>query len=427
MPNPPKTRWRWNPEGSLSGAPVACHEIDLEARLVWVNAAECRLLGRTESDLLGRQFWEFVAPEEREISRLAVVRILGAEGPLSQCERTLIRSDGARLVLEVHTSHVRDETGTIVGVRTFLIDITARKRAEEALRRIEENLELRVRERTQELELALDFLRREIDERRLAEVEHRHPETPVQSSQRLESMGPLANGVAHRFNNLLISIMGYTSLAAMDLPEDSPARKNIGHVLEAARNAAGLTQQMLADSDRGKFVLELLDVSKLVEGMARLLESMISTKATLQLNLAPDLPPIEADSGAVRQVVLNLCTNAVEALEESGGAIAISTGIMWAEGGELPPLQSGRILCPGLYVYIEVRDTGSGMDAGTVAKTFDPFFTTKFTGRGLGLAAVKSIMRGHRGSIQVTSQLGEGSVFRVLFPAREEWQETEEL
>jgi two-component system cell cycle sensor histidine kinase/response regulator CckA len=403
-----------SPEASLSEAPVACHEIDLEARLVWVNATECRLLGLQESDLVGRHLWEFVAPEEREISRLAVTRHLSVEGPISGFERTLIRSDGARLVVEMHENRVRDETGAIVGLRTFLIDVTERKRAEEALRKIQEN----VSERTRELELAMEFLRREMEERRLVEMEHRKLETQAQLSQRLDSIGLLVGGVAREFNNLLTCIMGYTSLAAMDLPEHSPARKHIGYVLEAAQDAACLTQQMLAYAGRGTFVLELLDVSKLVEGMARLLESVISNRATLQLNLAPDPPLVEGDAGQVQQVVMNLFTNAAEALEKPGGLIAISTGVMWAEGGELPPLQTGRLLCAGLYVYIEIRDTGSGMDAGTVARIFDPSFTTKIKGRGLGLAAVQGILRGHRGSIQVTSQLGQGSVFRVLFPAK---------
>ena len=425
MSNSPKTRREWSPDAALSEAPVACHEIDLEGRLVWVNAAECRLLGFDCADLLGRQVWEFVAPEDREVSRLAVARKLGAPGQTGRFERTLVRSDGTRLVLEMHEDYVRDQSGTIVGMRTFLIDITERKRAEDALRKIQENLEQRVRERTQELELAIEFLRREMEERRLAEEEHRKLEAHVQMSQRLESMGVLAGGVAHEFNNLLTSIMGYASLAALDLPEDWIARKNLAHVLEAAESAAGLTQQMLAYSGRGKFVVELIDVSTLVEGMSRLLESMASEKAGVQFHLAPNLPSIEADAGQVRQVVMSLFSNAIDAIEKPGDAVTISTGVVWAEGGELPPLQTGRILCAGLYVYIEVSDTGSGMDSEMVAKIFEPFFSTKFTGRGLGLAAVQGIMRGHRGSIQVTSRLGQGSVFRVLFPAKNEWQEPE--
>jgi signal transduction histidine kinase len=146
------------------------------------------------------------------------------------------------------------------------------------------------------------------------------------------------------------------------------------------------------------------DVGKLIEGMARLLDSMVGKKATLRRNLAAGLPCIEADSEQVRQVVIDLTANAADALGDRSGDIEISTGVMWAEEGELPSLEAGRVLCAGLYVYIEIRDTGCGMDAG----------------RRPGLAVV-DIMRGHRGSIQVTSQVGEGTIFRVLFPAKEEW------
>ena len=413
----PKTRRLSSADAILAQAPVACHEIDREGRIVWVNAAECDLLGMTESELLGRDVWELVSPEEREISRQAVASKLANEGRAGRFERTLVRADGMRLTIELHENYMRDEAGAISGIRTFLIDMTERKRAEEALRRIQESLEQRVRERTQELELAIEFLRREMEERRTAEAEHRKLETQVQMSQRLESMGILAGGVAHEFNNLLTSIMGYASLAAVDLPPDSPAAKNIGRVIDAAQSAAGLTQQMLAYSGGGRFVVEPLDVSQLVEEMRRLLEPVAAKKATLSWNLATDLPPIEADAGQVRQVVMSLFNNAVDALEKPGGTIGISTGVIWAEAGELPPLQVGRILCAGLYVYIEVSDTGAGMEAETVSRIFDPFFTTKFTGRGLGLAAVQGIVRGHRGSIQVSSESGEGSVFRVLFPA----------
>jgi len=413
----PKTRRLSSADAILAQAPVACHEIDLEGRIVWVNAAECNLLGLSESDLLGRDVWELVSPEEREFSRQAVASKLANEGRVSRFERTLVRADGVRLTIELHENYMRDEAGAIAGIRTFLIDITERKRAEEALRRIQESLEQRVRERTQELELAIEFLRREMEERRTAEAEHRKLETQVQMSQRLESMGILAGGVAHEFNNLLTSIMGYASLAAADLPPESQAAKNIGRAIEAAQSAASLTQQMLAYSGRGKFVVKPLDVSQLVEEMQRLLEPIAGKKATVLWELAPDLPPIEADADQVRQVVMSLFSNAVDALENPGGTIGVSTGVVWAEAGELPPLQVGRILCAGLYVYIEVSDTGAGMDAETVTRIFDPFFTTKFTGRGLGLAAVQGILRGHRGSIQVSSEPGEGSVFRVLFPA----------
>ena len=430
-------------ENSLSDAPIACHELDRDGRIVWVNAAECRLLGLTEGELLGRHVSEFVAPAEQEASRRAVARKLAEEQPLVTFERGYRRPDGSYVLLEIHETYRRDENGGVIGMRSFLMDITERRRAEEALHKVQEGLESRIQDRTQELELAIEFLRREMEEKRHAENEQRRLEAQVQQSQRLESIGVLAGGLAHEFNNLLTSIMGYGSLTRMDLAEGSRARHNIDQVLAAAKSAADLTQQMLAYSGRGRFVLAPLDLSQLVGATARLLESIVTQnvtqnaarnvtrdpartevtrKAAIHFSLAGELPRIEADTGQLRQVVVNLVTNASDSLGEDAGKITVSTGTMWAEGGELPSVQPGRTMPAGLYVFLEVNDTGCGMDAATINRIFDPFFTTKFTGRGLGLAAVLGIVRGHRGSVQVKSRPGEGTSIRVLFPALEEWE-----
>jgi CheY-like chemotaxis protein len=152
---------------------------------------------------------------------------------------------------------------------------------------------------------------------------------------------------------------------------------------------------------------------------------MISKKAVVKLYLEKDLARIEADAGQVRQIVINLATNASDALDDRPGEVVISTGMQWAETGELPTLEAGRVLLAGLYVYLEVSDTGAGMDSETLPKIFDPFFTTKFAGRGLGLAAVMGIVRSHKGSIKVTSKVGQGTTIRALFPSLLESNESE--
>jgi PAS domain S-box-containing protein len=417
MPKPlPGVKSR-DADSSLRDAPIACHELDGEGNVVWINAAGCRLLGLDANQILRRPIWEFVALAERDSSRLAVQRKLAAEMPLPVFERTYTRPDGSTLVLEIHEQYRRRANGSLLGIRSFMLDITARKRAEEELRKVSDGLESRIRERTQELELAIDFVRREMDERRAAEKEHRKLEAQVQYSQRMESMGVLAGGVAHKFNNLLTSILGFASLAGAEMRPGSRAQEHLEQIIAAAGSAAELTQQMLAYSGRGQFVLKPLDVSPLVESTARLLESLVSRKSTLSFELTGDLPQIEADAGQVRQILVNLVNNAAEALGERKGKIAIRTGLMWAEGGELHSLNSGHMVPAGSYVYLEVTDTGAGMDKDTVARIFDPFFTTKFTGRGLGLPAVLGIVRAHRGSIQVVSNPGQGTKIRVFFPA----------
>jgi PAS domain S-box-containing protein len=402
---------------SLTDAPIASHELDLDGRIVRVNQAGCRLLGLCEDEIIGRHVWEFVAPEEQIASRDRIVRNLSTGQPIEPLERNWVRPDGAHLVVEIHSTYIREADGRIRGIRSFLLDITLRKRAEEALRRVQEGLECSIKERTAELELANAFLRREMEDRRKAEEERRKLEAQVQHAQRLESLGVLAGGIAHDFNNLLASITGYASLAAMDLPEATRARQSIDQVLIAAKSAADLTQQMLAYSGRGTFVLEPVNVTQLIEGLIRLLESTISKKAKLRLELAPELPAIRADASQIRQVVMNLITNAAESLDDRTGTVQVTTGVQTAELGELPAISPGHVLPAGDYVYIEVRDTGCGMDRETLGKIFDPFFTTKFTGRGLGLAAVLGIIRSHSGSIQVESKPSEGTVFRVIFPA----------
>jgi two-component system cell cycle sensor histidine kinase/response regulator CckA len=529
--------------GILEKMPVACHEIGISGEVVFVNEAECRLLGLRREQLLGHAIWEFVAPEERSVSEDAVRRKMAGLRTLAPFERDYVRPDGARLVLEIHEKHIHDENSRIVGMRSFLIDVTQRKRTEQALevseklyrhlvdhasdiiyrtdlqgrfqifnaiaprllgypaedligktylhlirpdfrarvrrfyreqltrklshtylefpavandgseiwfgqnveiieedgltvgfqaitrditrqRRQEEvlkgaqeDLERRVRDRTAELEQANERLRHEIAERQREEKSRRELEAKIQHNQRLESLGVLAGGIAHDFNNLLAVVMGHAGLALPQIPEGSSARTSIEEVISAAKSAAQLTQQMLAYSGRGKFIIAPIDINHLIEDATRLIATLISKKAMLQLNLAPGLPTVEGDCAQLRQVLVNLLTNASDALGDSPGAIQVTTGIQLPDGSDGASVSPQRRSTDGAHVFIEVVDNGCGMDRATIGKIFDPFFTTKFTGRGLGLAAVQGIIRGHHGKLQVHSEPGRGSTFRVLFPA----------
>jgi two-component system, cell cycle sensor histidine kinase and response regulator CckA len=258
-----------------------------------------------------------------------------------------------------------------------------------------------------------DITRRKQDEEALQAIERR-----LLHAQKLESLGVLAGGIAHDFNNILAGIMGYADLAKIHLPACEPAHADIDVIKKAAHRAADLTRQMLAYSGKGKFVVGPVSLSQVVEDMRELLEISISKKAALRVHLASDLPLIEADASQIHQVILNLVVNASEALGEECGAIVISTGAVRssiATDNAFGDDDAGE----RLQVRLEVTDTGCGMDAETLARIFDPFFTTKFTGRGLGLAAVHGIVRGHKGTIQVSSKPGQGTAFQVLFPALE--------
>lgn len=250
-----------------------------------------------------------------------------------------------------------------------------------------------------------------------AEEARRNLEAQIQHTQKLESLGVLAGGIAHDFNNILMAILGYADLALLDTDPSSPARSSIEEIEKAARNAADLTKQMLAYSGKGKFQITKLDLNTVIREMTHLLEISISKKAVIKFNLSEALPPIEADPSQIRQIIMNLITNASDAMEDTSGVISITTNIMDCDSEYLCTAYLSDQLEEGPYVYMEVADTGCGMDDATLKRLFDPFFTTKFTGRGLGLSAVLGIVRGHGGTIKVYSEEGCGSSFKILIPA----------
>jgi CheY-like chemotaxis protein len=239
----------------------------------------------------------------------------------------------------------------------------------------------------------------------------------MQQAQKLESLGILAGGIAHDFNNLLTAILGHANLALMDLAPESPARESLREIDKASSRAAELCRQMLAYAGKGRFVVEPINLSRLVEELTRMLHVSISKKVLLRCQLAEGLPAVDADSAQLRQLAMNLVINAADAIGDADGVITISTGTMQCDENSLLGGQLTAPPVPGQYVYLEVIDTGCGMDAKTQAMIFDPFFTTKFAGRGLGLAAVLGIVRSHRGALKVESEPGRGTTFRVLFPA----------
>jgi len=256
---------------------------------------------------------------------------------------------------------------------------------------------------------------RDVTDRIRAEEERRGLEASLLQAQKLESLGILAGGIAHDFNNLLVGILGNASLALVDLPHESPARDSLQRIETSSLRAADLVRQMLAYSGKTTLTIERVDASALVREMGDLLTTAISKRARLRYDLASTLPAVEADPTQLRQVVMNLITNASDALGDGGGTITISTALVSVAATE--PGAAGMPVPAGSYVEIEVADTGIGMDEATAARIFDPFFSTKFTGRGLGLAAVQGIVRSHRGTIRLRTAPGVGTTFTIMLPA----------
>ncbi len=258
---------------------------------------------------------------------------------------------------------------------------------------------------------------RDITRRREEEKERIALEAQIQKTQKLESLGVLAGGIAHDFNNLLVGVLGNADLALHDLAPEAPARSSVKDIVTAAERATELVRQMLAYAGKGKFLVEVLDLNAVVEEMTHLLDVSISKKAILRFDLNEEIPSIEADATQIRQVVMNLITNASDAIGDRSGVISIRTGAMECDKAYLEETYLDDDLKEGQYVYLEVSDTGQGMDEEIRQKVFDPFFSTKFTGRGLGLAAVLGIVRSHKGAIKIYSEPGKGTTFKVLLPA----------
>jgi CheY-like chemotaxis protein len=228
----------------------------------------------------------------------------------------------------------------------------------------------------------------------------------------------LAGGIAHDFNNLLTNIMGNASLIHSALPAGDPSQIRLRSILAASERAADLTRQLLAYAGKGGLVRQPMELSDLVREIVLLIRSSVPKTVEVNLDLAPDLPPIEADPGQMQQLIMNLVINAGEAIgDRQRGTIEIATGQRELKAREISENFVTEGLTPGLYVWLQVKDSGAGMDEATKARIFDPFFTTKFTGRGLGLAAVSGILRALGGAIRVYSTPGHGSTFYVLLPA----------
>ncbi len=242
-------------------------------------------------------------------------------------------------------------------------------------------------------------------------------ERKLLDTQKLESLGLLAGGIAHDFNNLLSVILGRADLARALLPNlPGEGAACLGEIENAAVRAAELCTQLLAYAGKGRFTVEPTDLNFLLNGMRSLLRVSVGQHAALRFELGIELPAVMADAAQIRQIGMNLITNAAEAIGERRGEIVVSTGVRSVDTATIARAVAGSGNPPGDYVYVDFRDNGPGMGPEVLARIFDPFFTTKFTGRGLGLAAVLGIVRGHHGALLVASTPGSGTTFTLLLP-----------
>jgi PAS domain S-box-containing protein len=258
-----------------------------------------------------------------------------------------------------------------------------------------------------------------LTDRVVAERERHDLERKLLDMQKLESLGVLAGGIAHDFNNLLTAILGNAQLAKLQTARSSPVHQHLTEIERTSMQAADLCKQMLAYSGQGKIEVRALDLNRIIRDMSQLLRISVGKKAQLTFNLVHSLPCIRGDVSQIRQILMNLVINASEAIGDSEGSIWVSTGVVHGAKELFRCATVMGQLAQEDYVYVEIADTGCGMNETTKTRIFDPFFTTKFTGRGLGLAAVLGIVRSHGGTLELVSREGEGTTFTLLFPCSE--------
>ncbi len=333
----------------------------------WSRGAE--MYGSIAAEALGRASHELLKNHVSEPLE-EVQRKAGLSG---RWEGELLhrRKDGSEIRVISHWAIRRDTSGRSLGFLEINTDITEKRRIEEQLRH----------------------------------------------TQKLESLGVLAGGVAHDFNDLLTGILGNASLALEGLGTHNRDRILIEEVMKAAERAADLTRQLLAYAGKGRFIMRTVNLSDMVREISGLVQTSIPKTVQLRMQLADPLPGIDADPGQLQQIVMNLVINGAEAIGPEGGTVIVRTAVQDVTTNIFTTMAaSPGSLQPGEHVCLEVHDTGCGMAPETIAKIFDPFFTTKFAGRGLGLSAVLGIVNAHKGALKVYSNLGHGTTFKVIFP-----------
>jgi PAS domain S-box-containing protein len=339
-------------------------------KILLANDAGAAMYGYDATSIVGAPLMDLVAPESHALV-IEQIRSASAE-PYEGVAR---RKDGSTFIAEARARTLWDRG---VPTRVAVIrDITARKRVEAEQRALNER---------------------------------------VRQVQKIESLGVLAGGVAHDFNNILTVISNEVALAKLEAERGNAAPAHLDAIALAAERAAGLCRLMLAYAGKAQLERSPVDLSALVAEMTSMLEASIAKKATLVRDLLPSMPALLGDGTQIRQIVMNLVLNASEAISNAKGTIRIATGSGTYKASAFARSPAGGELRAGSYVWLEVADDGVGMDATTVAQMFDPFFTTKFVGRGLGMAAVLGIVRSHDGAIDVDSEPGRGTRVRVYFP-----------
>ncbi len=345
---------------------------------VWVyaNPACLQLLGAKSFDeLAGKSVLDVVAPSHHAMVKERIEEMRQTQKPLPTVEEHFVRLNGDTFPAEVSAAPIVFE-----GKPAYMITI------------------------------------RDLSELKAYEERQHALQAQLEHAQRLEALGVLAGGIAHDFNNLLAAIAGNAELLRQEVSHIESAQTFMDHIDESCSHAADLCRQMLAYAGKGKYVVDVVDLNALVRSMSKLMRASVSSSIRLGIKLDDDLPMIEADVSQIKQVILNFIVNSADAIGDHSGRIQVSTFVRQVSREKLISLYNGVEMREGQYVVLEVKDSGCGMPEALQKKIFDPFVTTKEKGTGLGLSAVLGIIKAHHGGLELRSEEGVGTVFRVFLP-----------
>jgi two-component system, cell cycle sensor histidine kinase and response regulator CckA len=351
-------------------APVGYFTINAKGVIIETNLTGAAMLGVERNRLLKQPLSRFIIPEDQDIYYFHFKKLSETLEPQS-CALRLVEGD-AQFYAQIQSVSIVDQAGNFSQCRLTVSDNSQLKRAEEALHQ----------------------------------------------ADKLESLGVMASGIAHDFNNLLTSMRLENALAREKLPASHPVMLHLDRAETSISKASKLADQILSYSGKGHFQFTSVNLNSLIEDNTALLETLLTAAIVLHVDLAPDILPIEGDSSQLLQLITNLVVNAAEAYNGKPGTVWLTTKNEVVDGDHSRGLVTDQPLAPGNYVCLDVKDRGNGIEGDDLSRIFEPFFTTKSTGRGLGLAVVFGVIRGHRGDIFVSSQIGQGSHFKVLLPAK---------
>jgi len=393
----------------LEHSPVCTKVVDLDFNLQYMSSAGIQVFEIDNiSSFYGKPYPFDFFPDSYKKCMREYLKKVRETGEVISYEAPVFDVSGNELWFEATLLPVKDDQGKIENIIVISVNTTDRNRADIALRKAHDDLEKKVQERTIELT-------REIADHKESEKQKSELEAQLRQSHKLEAIGSLAGGIAHDFNNILGVILGNAELALEDAPAGTEVEKGLDHVIKASLRAKDLVKQILSFSRQTQLEHIPLKMQPLLKEGVKMLRSSTPSMIKITEDIDPTCGTVLADSSQVQQIVMNLCTNAIQAMGSSNGELSVSLRTTYID------FEEKRIvdLDQGEYVVLTISDTGTGIGPDVINRIFDPFFTTKGVGKGtgMGLSIVHGIMKEFGGTITVESQLGTGSTFRSYFPA----------